>query len=221
MISQLNALYCFEFKNAYMRPDSMWGGVLCFLLILMIMPFTLDISKNDISNFGPMMIWVAIIPSILLGANGLFLADLDDGFMDRYLIMDLRFEWIFIIKICVLLCSIILPLLCALPIAILLFSMPLEQAYRLGVGLVCSLPAIAFFTGFSALLSLHTKMGHLLTFIITIPLIIPSIILGAGIIYIDGELLQVIKLPIIFSLFSILMTVPASNFLYKQLYHYY
>lgn len=221
MISQLNALLMFEFKNAYLRPDGIWGGVMCFLLILLVMPFTLEASRYDLSTLGVMMIWVAIIPAILLGSNFLFSSDLEDGFFDRYLMMNISFEWIFLIKICVLFISIIIPLLCSLPLAIILFSIHLEYAYKLLIGLLVSLPAITFFTGFSALLSLHTKMGHILTFVITIPLIIPSIIFGAGIVYVDTPIIDAIKLPLIFSLLSILMTVPASGFLYKELYHYY
>jgi ABC-type transport system involved in cytochrome c biogenesis permease component len=97
--------------------------------------------------------------------------------------------------------------------------MPLDIVIKLYLGLLTSLPAIVFFTGFGSLLSLQGRMGHVLTFVITIPLIIPAIILGAGIVYTHEPLNSVIQLPIIFSLISILITVPASGYLYKQVYY--
>jgi len=63
-------------------------------------------------------------------------------------------------------------------------------------------------------------MGHLLTFILVIPLIVPAIILGAGLVYTSDSVIDFIKFPIIFSLIAILITVPAGGFVYKQLYQY-
>lgn len=220
MIQQLFYLLRFELKQAYLRPDGVWGGLLCFILTLIIMPFTIKVDVYTISAFAPTMIWVAIIPAILTASNRIFSDDIDDGFIDRYFLMNLSFSFIFIIKIFVLYVFVIIPALCIIPIMAILFSVPFEVLIRLIIGLLCSLPAIAFFTGFGSLLSLHTKFGHILTFVTVIPLIIPAIILGSGLVYGNDLVVNLIKLPIIFSLISILITVPAGGFLYKELYNY-
>jgi len=194
--------------------------LLYFLLTLIIMPFTLNIAAFNLTDIAPTMIWVAIIPAILTSSSRLFSNDLDDGFIDRHYLMNITFELLFIIKICVLFICVILPLLCVIPIVALLFDLSLNSVIRIYAGLLSSLPAIAFFTGFGALLSIHAKMGHLLTFILVIPLIVPAIILGAGLVYTSDSVIDFIKFPIIFSLIAILITVPAGGFVYKQLYQY-
>jgi heme exporter protein B len=218
MTKQLLYLLWFELKNAYLRPDGVWGGMLYFLLTLMIMPFTLKITDANITNLAPTMIWVAIIPAILTASNRIFSDDIHDGFIDRFVLMNISVSFVFIIKIMVIYIFIIIPSLCTLPILSILFHIPVDITYRLFWGLLCCLPAIAFFTGFGTLLSLHGKVGHILTFLIVIPLIIPAIILGAGIVYTSAPLSVALKLPIIFSLISVLVTVPASHFLYLELY---
>jgi heme exporter protein B len=218
MTRQLLYLLLFEFKNASLRPDGVFGGVLYFLLTLMIMPFTLKIANGNITHIAPTMIWVAIIPAILTASSRIFSDDCDDGFIDRYALMNLSWCFIFIIKIIVLFLFVIIPALCIMPILSILFSLPFDTTVKLMVGLVCSIPAVAFFTGFGALLSVHGKIGHIITFVIVTPLIIPAIILGAGVVYTTEPLIIAVKLPIAFSLIAILITVPAGGFLYKQLY---
>lgn len=218
MRKQLLYFLYFELKNAYLRPDGIWGGMLYFLLTLIIIPFSCKISNTPIHTIAPTMIWVAIIPAILTASNRIFSDDLDDGFFERFPLMNISFAFIFIIKIIVLWLCVIIPALATLPVLSLLFDISQTVTYKIFIGLICGLPAIAFFTGFGTLLSLHSKLGHILTFAIVIPLIIPAIILGAGIVYATAPLMQTIKLPIIFSLMSVLMTVPASSFLYRELY---
>jgi heme exporter protein B len=164
------------------------------------------------------MIWVAIIPAILTASNRIFSDDIQDGFFDRFVLMNISMAFVFIVKIIVLYVFVIIPALFILPFLSILFNMSVDLTYRLLCGLLCCLPAIAFFTGFGTLLSLHGKIGHILTFLVVIPLIIPAIILGAGVVYTTEPIISAIKLPIIFSLIAILITVPASNFLYHELY---
>lgn len=220
MFRQFFIFLYFELKLAFLSTEGMWGGIAYFLLSLMIMPFTLDIVDFDLVKIAPTMIWVSIIPAILISSNQLFIQDIEDGFIDRYPLMHIGYEMIFVAKICVMLIGVILPLLCIIPVASILFSMPSATLIRLYAGLIATMPAIAFFTGFGTLLSLHGRMGHLLTFIVVIPLIIPAIILGAGTVYSAQPLFEILKLPILFSLISILVTVPAGAFLYQQLSAY-
>jgi|GEM_PF-4183281 len=219
MLKQLFTLLCFEIKLAFLDNEGIWGGLLYFLLTIIIMPFTLNIASYDLSQIATTMIWIAIIPTILISSSRLFLNDIEDGFIDRYLLMNISFEAIFLIKIVVLFISVTVPLLCVMPIIGFLFSVPFNILIKIYCGLLASLPAIIFFTGFGSLLSLQGRMSYLINFTIVIPLIIPSIILGAGVVYTTESLIVAMKLPIIFSLFSILITVPASGFLYQQLYH--
>ena len=99
MVSQLLYFLLFEFKNASLRPDGVWGGVLYFLLTLIIMPFTLKITNYDLTQIAPTMIWVAIVPAILTASSRIFSDDCDDGFIDRYALMNVSWCFIFIIKI--------------------------------------------------------------------------------------------------------------------------
>lgn len=220
MTRQLLSLLRFELKTAYLRPDGVWGGLLYFFLTIIIMPFTLKIDTYTITHLAPTMIWVAIVPAILTASSRIFSDDIEDGFIDRYQLMNIAFEYIFVIKILVLYLFVIVPALCIIPIIAVLFSLSFDTTIKLLIGLLCAMPSVAFFTGFGALLAVHGKMGHILTFVIVIPLIIPAIILGAGLVYTTEPLIIAIKLPIIFSLIAILITVPASGFLYKELYSY-
>lgn len=220
MIHQLFSLLRFELKTAYLRPDGVWGGLLYFLLAIIIMPFTLKINTQTITYLAPTMIWVAIVPAILTASSRIFSDDTEDGFIDRYHLMNISFAFIFVIKIIVLYVCVVIPALCMIPIMSILFSLPYHITVKLIIGLACSLPAVAFFTGFGTLMSLHGKMGHIITFVIVIPLIVPAIILGAGLVYSTESMIGFIKLPIIFSLVSMLITVPASHFLYQELYRY-
>ncbi len=220
MLQQLYFLLLFELKIAYLRPDGVWGGVLYFLLTLIIMPFTLNITDVNVTHIAPTMIWVAIIPAILTASSRIFSDDIEDGFIDRYMLANISFGFLFVIKILVLCIFVIIPALCITPIASILFDLPLNIMLKLLVGLCCTMPAIAFFTGFGALLAIHGKIGHILTFVIVIPLIIPAIIFGAGMVYTSEPLILAVRLPIIFSLIAVLLTVPASIFLYKEIYTY-
>lgn len=220
IITRFLRLLSFELKMTFFNQGSVWVALMYFILSIMIVPFSLDSNLKYLHEFMPAFVWSSILPATLLGGIRLFVDDYEDGFIDRYALMNLNYEIIFLLKALVLMIGVLLPLIVILPLIGILFTIDSMTIFKLIIAFLTTAPAICFYAAFGSLLSVYTKVGYILTFIIVIPLIIPAVIFGCGILYGKQDIFSLIKLPLSFSMISVVISVIAGGYLYRQLLAY-
>jgi len=191
---------------------------LFFLITIIIMPFTVRPETDLLREIVVGLIWTALILSTFLSSERLFGDDIHDGYIDRYKDLSLPLEVIFFIKSLVFAIIRLAPLIMVLPIVGLLFHLSFLEVMRIIVMLLIAAPGLLFFSAFGALLSAGLRSVGLMVFILILPLILPAIIFGASGCDIEKMLSDVFKLPLAFSLFSVVLTTSFSGYLIKIIY---
>ena len=190
-----------------------------FMLSVSLLPFLLE-PQYLFSRVMIAMIWVSFLPALIFGAEQLIAIDIQDGFIDRYFLMNVPHYMIVLSKMVSLFVFALMPILVFLPLVSLFFHLDFWAIASLFSGILVGAPCLIGFCVFGALISLNTRSGVFLSFITIFPLLVPAIIFGASVQIAPNTDHQALILLLIFSLISILVTVPASSFLYRQLHIY-
>lgn len=160
------------------RGFSFGIGVAFFLSLVILFPFGIGPDPETLRIVGPAILWTAPLLSILLGIEQSFQPDIEDGSLDIYRLGQLPVSGIVIAKALSSWLTSALPLICLAP----LFGMMLGMSGNAILGCVISLlvgsPAIVFFGIFCGALTSQIPRAGMLTTIIAVPFLIPTLIFG-------------------------------------------
>lgn len=156
---------------------------LCFFVIISLMfPFSLPAENELLRRIGGGVIWVSAVLATLLSLESMFKADYQDGSLEQWLIHPRSLSAAMLGKVfahwsCTgLLLSLFAPILC------LTFRIPTDQIWVLFLGLILGTPSLSLIGAIGAALTVTLHRGGVLLAIIILPLFIPVLIFGAGMI---------------------------------------
>ena len=166
-------LYIEAFK-LFKRSRAWIGPVLVFLLIIISFPLTLDVNSNNPPEIYLSFIWISTLVVAMLGTELIFSDDFEDGTLEQHAINSQLVEIVFY-KILVHWVFIGIPL----AFVAFLFVLSLNFSYDLSfTTLFCLIISNLIFINFFSLgNSLSLKKGSILGLLITIPFLIPLLIL--------------------------------------------
>ena len=149
-----------------------------FLLIIILVPFVIDVDTLNLKSVFMGLVWIGLVLSLLLTFDRIFSSDLDDGNLDIILKMDIAYEMIFLSKLLSIWIIHCLPIIIIVPIVSLLFNLSINENIFITINLFCgSFGMCATAIGINALLMGLKRMIYLKGIII-IPLYVPFIIFG-------------------------------------------
>lgn len=154
---------------------------LCFFIIIaLLFPFSLPAENALLQRIGVGVIWVSAVLATLLSLDNLFKMDYRDGVIDQWLISPRSLPLAMLGKVFAqwtatgLILTLFAPLLC------LTFRIPIDQIQVLFVGLILGTPSLSLIGAIGAALTVSLHRGGVLLAIIILPLYIPILIFGAG-----------------------------------------
>ena len=154
--------------------------VLFFVMVGAVVPFAVGPDRDLLARIGPGIVWVAAFLSMLLGLDRLFRTDEEDGSLLLYRHAALPLEAVVAAKMLAhwLLCA--LPLLVASPLLAMLLAMDAQGWWRTALGLVLGTPALTAFGTIGAAVTVSLRRGGLVAPVLILPLCIPVLIFGVG-----------------------------------------
>ena len=168
------SLIFIEAYKLFKRSRAWIGPVLVFLLIIISFPLTLDVSSENPPEIYLSFVWISALVVSMLGTELIFSDDFEDGTLEQHAINSQLVEIVFY-KI------LVHWILIGVPIAFVafLFVLSLDFSFQLGLmTLFCLIISNLIFINFFSLgNSLSLKKGSILGLLITIPLLIPLLIL--------------------------------------------
>lgn len=159
---------------------ALWLPVIFFLLVATSFPFGIGPDAPILARTGGGMIWVAALLAALLPIDRLIRPDKDAGVLDQLAVRGFADESIAAIKIAAHSIGFGLPLLIALLPASALLAQDFAHIQTLAIGLLIAIPALASLAVLSAALTANLKSGSALGGLLVLPLAIPLLIFGAG-----------------------------------------
>lgn len=169
-----------EWRLMFRNTGVVIQPLMFFALIALLFPFGLPAESGLLAKVGGAVIWVAAVLATLLGLEGMFKPDFRDGTLEQSLIHP-RSLVLAVLAKCIahwsatgLLLALFSPFLC------LAFDIPTAQIWVLFLGLILATPSLSLIGAIGAALTVTLHRGGVLIALIILPLYIPILIFGAG-----------------------------------------
>ena len=170
-----------ELRLMLAKPTSGLMPVLFFFMIMTLVPFSMSISQVGVSPYAPGFIWIAAILSILLKADQFFVDDLREGITEQWILLPSPFVWLISVKLFAIWFIHIFPLLFAIPLVLIWFSIPNTVFIPFFAAILIASPALTCYSAIGAVLATGVAESNLLGIAVVLPFFIPLIVLGSGI----------------------------------------
>lgn len=151
-----------------------------FALVATLVPLGVGADLMLLAKVGGGVLWVAAVLAALLSLDRLFQADYEDGSMDLITLSPLSLEGAAAAKIAAHWLSTGLPLTVLSPVLSVLFGLSGPAALALLLSLAIGTPAVSAVGAIGAGLTLSLRRGGLILPLIVLPLLVPAMIFGAG-----------------------------------------
>ena len=156
--------------------------VLFFVMVGAVTPFAIGPDRVLLNKLAPGIVWIAAFLSMLLGLDRLFRADEDDGTLLLFRQAAVPLEAVVFAKMLAQWLLSALPVVVASPVLALLLSMDMATWGKTVLALLLGTPALTAFGTIGAAVTVGLKRGGLLGPVLMLPLSIPVLIFGVGII---------------------------------------
>ena len=153
-----------------------------FLLVATLFPFAVGPDGPLLARTGGGALWMAALLAALLPVDRLVAPDLDSGTLDQLALRGMSEEAVAIAKLAGHWLSFGPPLMIAALPASALLKLPADVLWRLELGLLIGTPGLAALTLGVAALTAGLRRSGALAGLLILPLAVPLLIFGAGLI---------------------------------------
>lgn len=179
-MNALAALFLREIRIAARVGGGMLIGLLFFVIVVTLMPFTFGPDLNLLQRTGPAILWLGALLASLLTLDRLLTADLDDGTLDLILMATPPLELALTVKALAHWLTSALPLVIAVPVLAFLLNLDAMATGAVALTLLAGTPALTFIGLIGAALTVTLRRGGLLLSVLVLPLAIPVLIFGVA-----------------------------------------
>ncbi len=156
--------------------------LLFFLLVATLFPFAIGPDGRLLAAIGGGALWTAALLAALLPVDRLIEGDRASGVLDQFAVRGIGEEIVALAKLVAHWLSFGPPLMLAALPAAALIKLPAESMQRLELGLLLGTPGLAALALITASLTAGIKRGSALAGLLMLPLAVPILIFGAGLI---------------------------------------
>jgi len=167
-----------DLKLAFRSGGAWLYGVFFFVIFIALSAIALGGSLNVMRPFAPALIWLAVILSTLLSFPAIFQNDYEDGNIAQFKLSGFSLINLCIAKAISFGIISIIPLICAIPLASVIFDLPSLTITGLILSLLIAAPAIIIYGLLSSAILAGRQGGGFLMVLITTPFLIPLLIFG-------------------------------------------
>jgi heme exporter protein B len=153
-----------------------------FALVATLVPLGIGPDLALLAKVGAGVLWVGAVLAALLSLDRLFQADYEDGSLDLITLSPLSLEGAAAAKIAAHWLSTGLPLTLLSPLLSVLFGLSGPATLALALSLAIGTPAVSAVGAIGASLTLSLRRGGLILPLIVLPLLVPAVIFGSGIV---------------------------------------
>ncbi len=179
MIRPLAALFARDLRRAW-GSGSIWLPIVFFLLVATLFPFAVGPDRELLARTGGGIMWVAALLAALLPVDRLVRPDWEAGMLDQFAVRGLSDEVVAMARIVSHALGFGLPLLVALFPASALLGLDAQMVEIIALGLAIAAPGLATLAVLSAALTAPLKGGNAIAGLLVLPLAVPLLIFGAG-----------------------------------------
>ncbi len=167
---------------AFRRPAAVLNPLFFYGVVVLLMPLGLGPQQSVLSQFAPGLLWITALLAGLLSAETIFRGDYDDGALEQLLVSGESLYLASLGYVVAHWCLTGLPLALFSPAFGQLLSLPDEGLGTLAVSLALGTLVLSAFGCVGAALTMALRRGGMLLSLLILPLEVPVLILGAGVV---------------------------------------
>jgi len=180
VFSAFSTLVNRDLKLALRRTGDWLNPLVFFIIVVSLFPLGVGPDSDLLREIAPGVLWVAALLATLLGLDGLFRADFDDGTLEQLLLSPHPLSVLVLAKVTAhWLCS-GLPLLVLSPLLAILMQLPASALLALLVSLLLGTLSLCLVGAIGAALTVSLRRGGVLLALLVLPLYIPVLIFGSS-----------------------------------------
>lgn len=172
---------------AMRRKSDLFGTLVFFVLVAVLFPFGVGPAADQLRTIAPGIVWIAALLASSLAQPRLFGTDFADGSLEQLLLTPQPAAMLVLAKVTAHWLVTGLPVLLLTPLLALMFDLPAHDTMLLCAGLLLGTPVLSLIGATGAALTLGARNGAVLAMIVTLPLLVPVLILGAGLGAVGGD----------------------------------
>lgn len=182
------ALLAFDVRLSFRRGADTMVVVGFFFLTVVLFSLAFRGDTALLARIAPGLVWVTALLAAMLALDRLFLADFEDGSLDQLLLSEIPLELVVLAKAAAHWITTGLPLIAVAPVLALVLNMNGAVLAHLALSLALGTPALTLIGAIGAALTLGARRGGVLISLLVLPLYIPVLIFGVGVVTaaIDG-----------------------------------
>jgi heme exporter protein B len=181
---------CFrrDFLLLLRRPAELINTLFFFVMVVSLFPLALTAvdSERLLVQMAPAILWVAALLASMLSLGGLFRHDFEAGAIEQLLCAPVVLYVPVLARLLAHWLVISLPLVLLSPVLGYMLHLPTAALGYLCLGLLLGTPTLTIVGAIGAALTLGLNRGSMLLALLVLPLYVPVLIFGAGLVVADN-----------------------------------
>jgi heme exporter protein B len=171
-----------ELQLAFSSPGKIVNPLMFFLIAVSLFPLSGRWEIEELGRIAPGVLWVTALLSVMLSMEGLFRSDYDDGSLEQLLLSPQPLYFHVLAKVLGHWLITGLPLVVIAPLLALLMNLPAAGYGPLLIGLLFGTPSLSMIAAIGTALTVGLARSGLLLAVLVLPLSIPVLVFGAGLV---------------------------------------
>jgi heme exporter protein B len=167
-----------DLRLAFRRFGELANPLLFFVIVVSLFPLALSPDADELRNVGTGVLWVSALLSSLLGLEGLFRGDAEDGSLEQLVLSPVPFGVTVLAKVTAHWLITVVPLIALVPVLALSFDLPLQAMPTLAFALFLATPALSVLVAIGAALTVSLRRSGSIVGLLVLPLTAPLLIFG-------------------------------------------
>lgn len=176
------ALFRRDLRLAVRHSGDALMVVAFFIIAGALFPFGVGAEPTTLARIAPGLVWVMALLSVLLSLDRLFQSDYEDGSLDQILLSPQPLVLAVAAKITAHWLVAAVPLMIATPLLAVLLALDPALLPPLLLGMVLGTPTLAILGAIGAALALGARRGGVLLSLLVLPLYVPVLVFGVGVV---------------------------------------
>jgi heme exporter protein B len=178
--ASLSATLTRELQIALRSPGNMLNPLMFFIIAVSLFPLGGGADPEWLGRIAPGVLWVTALLAVMLSMESLFRSDYEDGTLEQLLLSPQPLYFQLLMKIFGHWLVTGLPLVVVAPVLAYMLALPAEGYAPLLWGLLLGTPTLNFIGAIGAALTVGLARSGLLLAVLVLPLSIPVLVFGAG-----------------------------------------
>ncbi|MDM7858904.1 heme exporter protein CcmB [Thiopseudomonas acetoxidans] len=163
------------------RPAELANPLVFFAIVIALFPLAVGPETQMLRTLSPGLIWVAALLAVLLSLENLFRSDFEDGSLEQWVVSPHPLTVLVLAKVFAHWLFSGLALVLLSPVLAIMLGLPADRVPILLASLLLGTPVLSLLGAVGAALTVGLKRGGILLALLILPLYIPVLILGSGV----------------------------------------